>query len=150
VPPLPAPDASCDVLHADQVLEHMPGLTEARQLTAEALRVLRPGGIFSVVVPDYLAEGTYFWDVDYTHNFVTTERRVRQLLHDGGFVIEQAVRAIGAAQGLSRELLGLAGALVRMPGTDAVARWLHLSELLFKVRKNLFTTVTFVARKPAK
>ena len=38
-----------------------------------------------VVVPDYLKERGFFWDVDYTHNFVTTERRVRQLLYDGGF-----------------------------------------------------------------
>jgi hypothetical protein len=47
---------------------------------AEARRVLRPGGTFFVVVPDYLKERTFFWDVDYTHNFVTTERRVTQLL----------------------------------------------------------------------
>lgn len=149
VPPLPADDASCDVLHADQVLEHMPGVTEARQLTAEALRVLRPGGVYSVVVPDYLAERTFFWDVDYTHNFVTTERRVRQLLYDGGFSIERVVRAIGASRGLACELLGLAGALARLPGTDAAARLAGLSDWLFKVRKNLFATVTFIARKPA-
>ncbi len=84
-PPIPVPDASTDVVYADQVLEHMSGIDAARAFTAEALRSLRPGGIFFVVVPDYLKERTFFWDVDYTHNFVTTERRVRQLLNDGGF-----------------------------------------------------------------
>ncbi len=76
-PPIPIPDASADVVYADQVLEHMSGIDAARQFTAEAFRALRPGGIFFVVVPDYLKERTFFWDVDYTHNFVTTERRVQ-------------------------------------------------------------------------
>jgi SAM-dependent methyltransferase len=148
VPPIMAADSSCDVIHADQVLEHMPGIDAARSLTAEALRVLRPGGIFSVVVPDYLKERAFFWDVDYTHNFVTTERRVRQLLHDGGFVVERVVPAIGATTGVARELLGVAGFLAQLPGTDALGRLTGLSSLLFKVRKNLFATLTFIARKP--
>ena len=38
-------DASYDVLYADQVLEHMSGIDAARAFTAEALRVLRPGGV---------------------------------------------------------------------------------------------------------
>ncbi len=84
-PPMPMADASADVVYADQVLEHMSGIDAARQFTAEALRSLRPGGIFFVVVPDYLKERTFFWDVDYTHNFVTTERRVKQLFNDSGF-----------------------------------------------------------------
>ena len=65
----------------------MNGIEQARHFTAEALRALRPGGVFFVVVPDYLKERTFFWDVDYTHNFVTTERRVRQLFNDGGFEV---------------------------------------------------------------
>ena len=76
-PPIVADDASCDVVYADQVLEHMSGIDAARDLVAESLRVLRPGGVCFIVVPDYLKERTFFWDVDYTHNFVTTERRVR-------------------------------------------------------------------------
>ncbi len=87
------PDASTDVVYADQVLEHMTGIEQARAFTAEALRALRPGGVFFVVVPDYLKERTFFWDVDYTHNFVTTERRVRQLFNDGGFEVSRSSAA---------------------------------------------------------
>jgi SAM-dependent methyltransferase len=53
-PPIPIPDSSADVIYADQVLEHMSGIDDARRFTAEALRALRPGGVFFVVVPDYL------------------------------------------------------------------------------------------------
>ena len=104
-PPIPVADASQDVLYADQVLEHMPGIDAARALVAEARRALRPGGLLFVVVPDYLKERGFFWDIDYTHNFITTERRVRQLLHDGGFEVLEMVRSIGLATGVLRDLL---------------------------------------------
>ncbi len=147
-PPIPVADASADVVYADQVLEHMSGIDGARQFTAEARRALRPGGVFFVVVPDYLKERTFFWDVDYTHNFVTTERRVKQLLVDGGFDILAIERAIGTATGLSRDALAAAALLANVPGLDALSRYTRTEDLLFKVRKNLFETLTFAARKP--
>ena len=147
-PPIPVPDASTDVVYADQVLEHMSGIDAARLFTAEARRALRPGGVLFVVVPDYLKERTFFWDVDYTHNFVTTERRVKQLFNDGGFDILHVERSIGLATGIARDVLAAAALLVNIPGVDALSRYTRSEELLFKVRKNLFETLTFVARKP--
>jgi SAM-dependent methyltransferase len=147
-PPIPAPDASYNVVYADQVLEHMSGIDAARSFVAEALRTLRPGGVFFVVVPDYLKEREFFWDVDYTHNFVTTERRVRQLLHDGGFAIERIVRSIGVATGVRRDVLAAGALLVNLPGVNALSRYTGTEDLVFKIRKNLFETLTFVARRP--
>ena len=145
-PPIPVPDASTDVVYADQVLEHMSGIDAAR---AEALRALRPGGVLFVVVPDYLKERTFFWDVDYTHNFVTTERRVKQLLVDGSFEILHIERSIGTATGLSRDVLAAAAMFTNLPGLNTLSRRTGTEDLLFKVRKNLFETLTFVARKPS-
>jgi SAM-dependent methyltransferase len=147
-PPMPIPDQSADVVYADQVLEHMSGIDGARQFTAEARRSLRPGGVFFVVVPDYLKERTFFWDVDYTHNFVTTERRVTQLFNDGGFEILHVERSIGVATGVKRDALAAGALLVNLPGVDAFSRYTRTEDLLFKVRKNLFETLTFVARRP--
>ena len=102
-PPIPAEDASCDVSYADQVHEHMAGIDAARAFVTEWLRALQPGGVLFVVVPDYLKERAFFWDIEYTHNFVTTERRMRQLLYASAFVeIAATVRSIGAATGLRR------------------------------------------------
>jgi SAM-dependent methyltransferase len=147
-PPMRTGDATCDVVYADQVLEHMSGIDAARAFVAEALRALRPGGVLFVVVPDYLKERGFFWDVDYTHNFVTTERRVRQLLYDGGFAIEQVVRSIGAATGFKRDLLAAGAVFTNLPGLDTLSRYSGTEELLFRIRKNLFETLEFVARKP--
>ena len=147
-PPMPMADASAEVVYADQVLEHMRGIDDARQFTAEALRSLKPGGIFFVVVPDYLKERQFFWDVDYTHNFVTTERRIKQLFNDGGFEILHMERAIGLATGFRRDLLAAAAVFINIPGVDALSRYTGTEDLVFKIRKNLFETLTFVARKP--
>ena len=147
-PPIPAADASQDVIYADQVLEHMSGIDAARGFVSEGWRALRPGGMFFIVVPDYLKERGFFWDIDYTHNFITTERRVRQLLHDGGFEVVDFVRSIGLATGISRDLLAGASMLVNMPGIDPLSRYTGTAELLYKVRKNLFETLAFVARRP--
>ena len=147
-PPIAAADASCDAVYADQVLEHMSGIDAAREFVAEAWRVLKPNGLLFIVVPDYTKEGAFFWDVDYTHNFVTTERRIRQLLLDGGFEAEATVESIGAATGFVRDLLAGASFVPNLPGSDFLARRTGTRELLFKVRKNLFATIEFVARKP--
>ena len=148
-PPIPIADASADVVYADQVLEHMSGIDAARQFTTEAFRALRSGGIFFVVVPDYLKERAFFWDVDYTHNFVTTERRVRQLFNDNGFDVLTIERSIGVATGVKRDALAAGALLVNLPGMNTLARRTGTEELLFKIRKNLFETLTFVAKKPA-
>ena len=148
-PPIPAADLSADVVYADQVLEHMSGIDAARQFVAEAHRIVRPSGVFFVVVPDYLKERAFFWDIDYTHNFITTERRVRQLLYDGGFEVVRLVRSIGAATGVSRDALAAGAVLANLPGLDALSRYTRTEDWLFRVRKNLFETLAFVARKPA-
>jgi SAM-dependent methyltransferase len=49
--PLPFADVSVDALYHSHVLEHL-SREQAQQLIAECARVLRPGGILRVVVPD--------------------------------------------------------------------------------------------------
>ncbi|HSL21578.1 MAG TPA: class I SAM-dependent methyltransferase [Vicinamibacterales bacterium] len=146
-PPFPIGNACVDVVYADQVLEHMNGAPEARAFVSETARVLRPGGVALFVVPDYAKEGAFFWDIDYTHNFVTTERRMRQLLYDGGFDVLEVARTIGRASGLLRQTLAAGALVLNVPGVDAVARAVRGEEVLFRVRKNLFQTLTFVVAK---
>ena len=45
--------------------------------------------------------------------------------------------------------LAAAALFVNLPGVDALSRYTGTTELVFKILKNLFETLTFVARKPA-
>lgn len=82
VPPIPLSSAICDAIIANHVLEHAVGLPQAQTLIAEMRRVVRPGGIVVVTSTDVLWESVEFWDCDYSHNFVTTARRLHQLFRD--------------------------------------------------------------------
>ena len=55
---LPFPDASFDIVYAGNVLEHT---EDPLKVVEEAVRVLRPGGIFQAEIPNYLSyfEGHY-------------------------------------------------------------------------------------------
>lgn len=87
-PPIPEAPLSFDCVALINVLEHMPGLTTAELLISEACRILRKKGTLFIVVPNYLGWGMDFFNLDYTHQFITTEIRCRQLLEDGGFRVK--------------------------------------------------------------
>lgn len=48
---LPVPDASCAGVYSSHVIEHL-SLADARVALRNSLRLLQPGGLFRVVVPD--------------------------------------------------------------------------------------------------
>jgi predicted SAM-dependent methyltransferase len=48
---LPFPDGSVDAVYSEHLFEHL-GLEAGRRLMAESVRVLRPGGVVRVAVPD--------------------------------------------------------------------------------------------------
>lgn len=84
-PPLVENDASQHIVIATHVVEHMPDYLTAQRLFQETNRVLVPGGVFIVVSPDFNDMGKLFFDVDYSHNFITTANRLSQLAKDSGF-----------------------------------------------------------------
>ncbi len=49
---LPFPDQSVSEIYSEHIFEHFEYPTDARHLLRESLRVLVPGGVFRIVVPD--------------------------------------------------------------------------------------------------
>ena len=49
---------------------------------------------------------------------------------------------------MARDVLSLAKLFVNAPGVDTLSRYTGTEDLIFKIRKNLFETLAFVARKP--
>lgn len=82
VPPLPAALAAGthQLAYSSFVLEHLADGTAAYHFIAEMKRILEPGGLVALVVPDALSLGIEFWNLDYTHRYPTCDRNVTQIL----------------------------------------------------------------------
>jgi len=94
------------------VMEHMNSMADALQITQQIRKVLRPGGRFVVCSPDYLNWRLNFFNCDFSHNYVTTRRRLKQLLINGGFGNIRGCHLCGPMTGLPCWLLtGLVGLL---------------------------------------
>lgn len=80
------PDAGFDVVLASNLLEHFePDVTAA--LVREVCRVLRPGGRFLIVQPNFRYAYRSYFD-DYTHRAIFTDVSLPALLRASGFAID--------------------------------------------------------------
>jgi len=103
-PPIPYESEQFDLVYSGYVLEYLKDPFTAYDFIHECHRVLRPGGILGVVFSDYMKMGKEFWNVAYMVSFVTTDRRVRQLVFDNGFTNVRSIFFAGNLFGTSRYL----------------------------------------------
>jgi SAM-dependent methyltransferase len=85
VPPLPEMDRQFDFAVMINVMEHMNSMKDALQITQQIRQVLKPKGKFVICSPDYLNYRHNFFNCDFSHSYVTTRRRLEQLLISSGF-----------------------------------------------------------------
>lgn len=78
---LPFEDNFFDVVYSKSVLEHV---INTENFVQESLRVLKPGGIFIGLTPDWESTYKIFWD-DYTHVKPFTKKGLRDCLNIVGF-----------------------------------------------------------------
>jgi SAM-dependent methyltransferase len=91
VPPMPAEaGGGYDLVLMEHFIEHMDSPASARALVDSICQSLSPNGLIIIVSPDFSAHRSNFWDCDYTHSFVTTTERLRQLLLDSKYKIRYA------------------------------------------------------------
>jgi ubiquinone/menaquinone biosynthesis C-methylase UbiE len=143
-PPLPFDLAEYDVVVASHVIEHMPNVTQAIELVEEMTRVCRPGGVVCIVAPDVRSWRFDFWNADYTHNYVTTPRRLEQLFANGDLRIEAVVLSSG-------HLTGFVGRVARflamcLPG--ALSGGGFLAQKLYKLKMTFLGNFMIIGRKP--
>jgi SAM-dependent methyltransferase len=156
VPPIRRPDGTYDLVNASMVVENLPTSREAGDFACEAYRVLKPGGIISLIFPDYMTWGSFFFDEHYTHSFVTTEERVRHLLVCQGFEVIRAEHVLGwywVEDSPLRALLRHACNSLMWPFHTRFAYWMMryagLRKLHWKIRKTLFEAIVIIARRPS-
>jgi SAM-dependent methyltransferase len=134
-------DASYDAIVLFHVFEHLSTNQEAQLFLSEARRVLRPRGLLCLLAPDYLHCGRDFYNVDYTHNNVTTVRRVSQLFRDNGFRVVNCVYFSGFFSG---PLATLISSLVRCGLFFSSGD--HLSDRLYRLKTSFLRSFLIVGR----
>lgn len=79
IPVLQETDSSYDLIIVSNVFEHLNDRNEAEQFIKDVYRVLKKSGIIFIQSPDFYDCGKDFFNVDYSHNYVTTVRRTMQI-----------------------------------------------------------------------
>ncbi|MDR0305039.1 MAG: class I SAM-dependent methyltransferase [Chitinispirillales bacterium] len=87
IPPLPRniENESFDVVVMNNVVEHFLNCQIASQALEELKPILKASGKVVIFFPDYLDWKTDFFEVDYSHSFLTTRYRINRLLFDCGY-----------------------------------------------------------------
>ena len=85
VPPVPDMERRFDAVVMINVMEHMNSMQDALQVSREVRGVLKPKGKFVICSPDYVNWRYHFFLSDFSHNYVTTWRRIQGLLINAGF-----------------------------------------------------------------
>jgi len=112
-PPLPEMDRQFDFAVMINVMEHMNSMQDALQITQQIREVLKPKGKFVICSPDYLNYRHNFFNCDFSHSYVTTRRRLKQLLVSGGFNNIRSCYLSGPISGIIGMLISVI--ISRMP-----------------------------------
>jgi SAM-dependent methyltransferase len=147
VPPIPFKEDAFDLVYCSHVLEHMPDHFKAYDLVCDVYRVLKDGGYFVILYPDIRIFKYEFWNCDYTHHFVLTDRRVVQMCLDSGFKAVRKFKYCGPFIGWKRYIYRIMGLFYPYRLLDkTMARWLG-KDSLYKTKIGFITNSGVIVRK---
>jgi len=146
-PPLPFDTAEFDVVVASHVIEHMPSVTKASELVEEMTRVCRPGGLVCIVAPDVRAWKLDFWNADYTHNYVTSPRRIEQLFLNTGLQVESQLLFSGYFSGIRGRFFSFVANFLPARLIDCLPHGTFLQVKLYKLKLTFLGNFLMIGRK---
>ena len=134
VPPIPVLEQSFDVVVMTNVMEHMDTITAALRLSRDIFQLLNPGGRFVICSPDYVNWRHHFFQEDFSHNYVTTWRRLQGLLISAGFESIDGGYQSGPFRGTMCFVISALAALLPFGCLDAVFLKNKLLHKLYKLQ----------------
>ncbi len=137
VPPLPALDRKFDLVAMVNVMEHMNGLEQALDTACQIRRVLNPGGKFLIHSPDYLSWRQQFFNCDFSHNYVTTRRRLDQLLVNAGYEGIRSDYMSGPFGGAAAVILSAFASRMPFGALEALFPYCSVCSRLYKLQLTL-------------
>lgn len=147
VPPIPKMERSFDAVVMINVMEHMDGLASALQITEKIKDVLNQNGKIIICSPDYLNLRHNFFNCDFSHNYVTTRRRLEQLLISAGFVNIKSFYLSGSVAGLLCFLISAFVARLPFGSFNAWFPSVKVFQKLYKFQLAFSRKVLVVAEK---
>ncbi len=147
VPPLPALDRTFDLVVMVNVMEHMNGLEQALDTACQVRQVLNPGGKFLVHSPDYLSWRGQFFNCDFSHNYVTTRRRLDQLLVNAGYSGTRSCYMSGPFQGPAAVVVSALASRLPFGALEAIFPSCPACSRLYKLQLTLSRRVLMVGLK---
>ncbi len=142
-------DESFDLVMSAHVIEHATNPYEARDWCAEMARVVRPGGYVLIVAPDVIDYKNYFWDLDWSHGYAPTPKRISQVFDDVGleptFVGKMHLGRTGTGAALVAHALA---ALIPTHLGDALTARLFGRPLVSGLKIIMWGQVFVIGRKP--
>lgn len=122
---LPFGDQSVDIVFNKSVLEHV---VDISSLLFECRRILRPGGLFVTLVPDWRSQWAHFYD-DWTHVRPFTLTGLRECIASHGYQVVHATRFRQLPALWRYPWLGpLAAISARLPETAKRFKWVRFSK----------------------
>jgi|GEM_PF-3511216 len=96
IPVFPEISEKFDAIVASHVIEHLNNAKEVLEFMKVSQKILEEcGGKYLILLyPDIEKWGNFFW-VDYTHSFVTTKKRIEDMLLDTNWHIVRSERYLG-------------------------------------------------------
>ena len=149
VPPLPPLDGKFDLVVMVNVMEHMNGLEQALDIACQVRQVLNPGGKFLIHAPDYLGWRMHFFNCDFSHNYVTTRRRLDQLLVNAGYENIRSCYMSGPICGFASVLLSALASRLPFGYLDAMFPHCPVCTRLYKLQLTFSRRVLILGHNPA-
>jgi SAM-dependent methyltransferase len=146
VPPLPALDRKFDLAVMVNVMEHMSSLEQALDIACQIRRVLNPGGKFLIHAPDYLSWRGQFFNCDFSHNYVTTRRRLDQLLVNAGYSDIRSGYMSGPFRGAAAVLVSAVASRMPFGALEALSPGCPICSRLYKLQLTFSRRVLIVGR----
>jgi SAM-dependent methyltransferase len=144
VPPLPPLNRKFDFVVMINVMEHMNDMRDALQLAQQIREHLAPGGRLVVCSPDYLNLRAHFFNCDFSHNYVTTQRRLAQLFISAGYGGTRSSYVAGPFSGAVAVLVAAFAARLPFGMFHAWFPGSRLFSKLYKVQLSLSRKVLIV------
>ncbi len=141
VPPVPDLGGTFDVVVMNSVIEHMNTMFDALELSKQVLAMLRPGGRFVLYAPDYANWRHHFFIGDFSHSYITSWRRMEELLISAGFDRIEGCYQTATFRGLPCFLLSGLAAWMPFGWLDVLFPHSRIVHKLYKIQLGLLRRV---------